>query len=863
MLRSHPTVRQLVSVLEPAVLSFSDLHVSQLLWAHAHLGHASPALVAALYDRLETAEVATAGASSSADSSSGSSGAGGSSSSSSGPAPAQPLVLSNMSAATNLLYALAKLGRPPPACVGRLAAVLQAEAVAAEEAAEEAALQLEGQAAGWEPLDSAEYEEAAAEAAEAREQRSAGASGSDSDRRQPGGSGGADAQGVQGISLAACAPRGLCLLLWSLAELEACPPALLRHSMAALCRRRGLGRLSMQSMAHVLLAAQRLAAAAGQQGQEEEQEQQPWGAPVLSGAQHNRLKLASAVRRHVEASPLRRAALRLLQQRSGELAPRLRVQALSALAQAFASIGTCRPELLDAFAERAIALGQQGRLDVQGVASLAWAFSTLQYDHPQVFDVLASAAVVMLRTPGPRPNHSGSNGGRGNGGRSSSGSGRGAGGSGSAAPGCTRADFSAQAVSVMVFSFASANRCDSPSQREMYGLLAERADEVLEQFTPQGLANLAWGLTVAACYPPQLMRRWRTLAGGQAVQFGPAELNQLHLVEVALRLEAPEIGLEAPAEAQSFFDSLYRAGRLRAFAGAGWAANQAGGPRSVTDFQRQVHEAVCALGVPCVLEHSQAGEYSIDVAIPSHKIAVEVDGPVHFATNSRHLMGGTALKRRLLQRLGWQAVAVPFYDWWRLAPAQRGPYMRRKLQEARLQLEGSAGDTELQREGSSTRKAAQGLDTRRPRRQGQQQVQGRRQQGQQQQAVHAERQEAPVQQHAGSNGPQPLDGATAAEQASLPAAQQQQPRQQEQQPQQQSSAVADGEDDSAAGLAQRAQRLSMMQYKKGKLSKAGLLARSSLQAAAAGSQKADGDTPSSSGGTDGSNRGDSGGQAAS
>ena len=208
-------------------------------------------------------------------------------------------------------------------------------------------------------------------------------------------------------------------------------------------------------------------------------------------------------------------------------------------------------------------------------------------------------------------------------------------------------------------------------------------------------------------------------------------------------------------------------------------------------------------------------------------------------------------------------MAVPFYDWWRLAPAQRGPYMRRKLQEARLQLEGSAGDTELQREGSSTRKAAQGLDTRRPRRQGQQQVQGRRQQGQQQQAVHAERQEAPVQQHAGSNGPQPLDGATAAEQASLPAAQQQQPRQQEQQPQQQSSAVADGEDDSAAGLAQRAQRLSMMQYKKGKLSKAGLLARSSLQAAAAGSQKADGDTPSSSGGTDGSNRGDSGGQAAS
>ena len=34
---------------------------------------------------------------------------------------------------------------------------------------------------------------------------------------------------------------------------------------------------------------------------------------------------------------------------------------------------------------------------------------------------------------------------------------------------------------------------------------------------------------------------------------------------------------------------------------------------------------------------------------PRSTAAVEVDGPVHFATNSRHLMGGTALKRRLLQ----------------------------------------------------------------------------------------------------------------------------------------------------------------------------------------------------------------------
>lgn len=35
----------------------------------------------------------------------------------------------------------------------------------------------------------------------------------------------------------------------------------------------------------------------------------------------------------------------------------------------------------------------------------------------------------------------------------------------------------------------------------------------------------------------------------------------------------------------------------------------------------QVHRTICTLGVPCQLEHTEAGEYSIDVAIPEHRIA--------------------------------------------------------------------------------------------------------------------------------------------------------------------------------------------------------------------------------------------------
>jgi hypothetical protein len=48
-------------------------------------------------------------------------------------------------------------------------------------------------------------------------------------------------------------------------------------------------------------------------------------------------------------------------------------------------------------------------------------------------------------------------------------------------------------------------------------------------------------LCAPACLP-QLLRRWRSAAAAAAPSFKPAELNQLHIVEVALRLEAPGIG---------------------------------------------------------------------------------------------------------------------------------------------------------------------------------------------------------------------------------------------------------------------------------------------------------------------------------
>jgi hypothetical protein len=55
---------------------------------------------------------------------------------------------------------------------------------------------------------------------------------------------------------------------------------------------------------------------------------------------------------------------------------------------------------------------------------------------------------------------------------------------------------------------------------------------------------------VVPVFALQLLRRWRAMVGATAHHFKKAELNQLHLVEVALRLEAPGIGATGVAEAQ-------------------------------------------------------------------------------------------------------------------------------------------------------------------------------------------------------------------------------------------------------------------------------------------------------------------------
>ncbi|EOD34549.1 hypothetical protein EMIHUDRAFT_313809 [Emiliania huxleyi CCMP1516] len=99
-------------------------------------------------------------------------------------------------------------------------------------------------------------------------------------------------------------------------------------------------------------------------------------------------------------------------------------------------------------------------------------------------------------------------------------------------------------------------------------------------------------------------------------------------------------------------------------------------------LQRSVADALAAVRSGFEEEHLEPRTgYSLDLALPSSRIAVEVDGPSHFllpgGLGVRRPNGPTLLKRCLLAAAGWRVISVPFYEWDGFATAkERQTYLQ-------------------------------------------------------------------------------------------------------------------------------------------------------------------------------------------
>jgi hypothetical protein len=308
-------------------------------------------------------------------------------------------------------------------------------------------------------------------------------------------------------------------------------------------------------------------------------------------------------------------------------------------------------------------------LTPQGAANLAWALATARHEAPALAEALAAHAAPRLDA------------------------------------------FSAQGLGLLSFSYASFAQ-DAPVQ--FMDALAAALDARLAEVSaaPQALALLCWGLAAAApgggVRRPSFARARAALAAvaGALPREGLAQAYQIELILAAEgapgwdRRSDGVIGVRignssssssssaavcadvAPGTpAAAVFAALFASGAARAAARAAWAAAQrghsstsdaddadAGGVgRAASATQARVFAAACALSaslganVP-MSEHVLRDGYSLDVAWPSKRIGLEVDGPSHFTSNTARPTGATRLKRRMLAAAGWRVAAVPFWS---------------------------------------------------------------------------------------------------------------------------------------------------------------------------------------------------------
>eukprot|EP00634_Sargassococcus_sp_CCMP2135_P003755 CAMPEP_0198661732 /NCGR_PEP_ID=MMETSP1467-20131203/43658_1 /TAXON_ID=1462469 /ORGANISM="unid. sp., Strain CCMP2135" /LENGTH=373 /DNA_ID=CAMNT_0044398189 /DNA_START=1 /DNA_END=1118 /DNA_ORIENTATION=- len=303
---------------------------------------------------------------------------------------------------------------------------------------------------------------------------------------------------------------------------------------------------------------------------------------------------------------------------------------------AFAKADVAAPQLFDAIA--AEASSRITEFNSQDVANTAWAFAKAGVAAPRLFQAIADEAPrridefypqAMANTAWAFAK------------------------AGAASPQLFDAiaaaarlhigEFKPQEMANTVWAFAI-----SRSAPRLFEAIASETSRRVGDFNSKDLASTAWALACVAWPDRQIFEDLGLAIAGRLDEMTEPEQSQLYLVALQMRTQWPDLNTPLAAHVETF---------RRAYARFEPQPSQ---------LQRDVSAALAALGWSHDFEHRTQDGFSLDMADPASKWAVEVDGPTHFlrdvSSGEFVVTGATTFKARLLREAGWTLSSLSYFD---------------------------------------------------------------------------------------------------------------------------------------------------------------------------------------------------------
>jgi hypothetical protein len=211
------------------------------------------------------------------------------------------------------------------------------------------------------------------------------------------------------------------------------------------------------------------------------------------------------------------------------------------------------------------------------------------------------------------------------------------------------ADFNPQNMPNTAWAFATLGiKVDA-----LFTAIAVQDASCVADFKQKELSNTAWSFATLGIKVGALFTAIAVQAASCVADFNPQQLSQLYQVHLWLR--DSEHALPIPATMVE-----------------DWRTHFSSSDYRIPDLQRSVYRTLDELGVVYAAEYLTPDGLWVDAVLANSRVAIEVNGPSHYASNSRSPLGHTLLKYE-------HVLVVPYREWNQRSRDDRRSYLRAKF----------------------------------------------------------------------------------------------------------------------------------------------------------------------------------------